>query len=119
MTGTALDRPLVATSISPAYRYWRRNRAGIIFVLPALILYLAFMVYPFFRSILDVLDSASAGQTQLGYNIDVLAPPEFNDMMTTGFQAILAGDKTAEQQAADLEAAWQEGMSAAQATPSS
>jgi len=51
MTGTALDAPLVATSISPAHRYWRRYRAGIVFVLPALILYLAFMVYPFFRSI--------------------------------------------------------------------
>jgi len=51
MTGTALDAPLVVTSSSPAHRYWRRYRAGIVFVLPALILYLAFMVYPFFRSI--------------------------------------------------------------------
>jgi len=32
-------------------RYWRRYRAGILFVLPALILYLIFMVYPFFQSI--------------------------------------------------------------------
>ena len=54
---------------------------------------------------------------QFGYNVDVLAPPEFNDMMPNGFQAILAGDKTAEQQAADLQAAWEEGMSAAAATP--
>ena len=56
---------------------------------------------------------------QFGYNVDVLAPPEFNDMMQNGFQAILAGDKTPEQQAADLQAAWQEGMPAAEATPSS
>ena len=47
---------------------------------------------------------------QFGYNVDVLAPPEFNDMMLNGFQAILAGDKTPEQQAADLQAAWEEGM---------
>ena len=38
---------------------------------------------------------------QFGYNVDVIAPPEFNDAMLTGFQAILAGDKTAEEQAAD------------------
>ncbi len=30
--------------------------------------------------------------------------------MLNGFQAMLVGDKTAEQQAADLEAAWDEGM---------
>ena len=42
--------------------------------------------------------------------MDVLAPPQFNDVMTNGFQAMLAGDKTPEQQAADLDAAWKEGM---------
>ena len=46
-----------------------------------------------------------------------LAPPEFNDMMSNGFQAMLVGDKTAEQQAADLEAAWEEGMPESEATP--
>ena len=51
MTGTTLDAPFVAPSISPARRSWRRYRAGILFVLPALILYLVFMVYPFFQSI--------------------------------------------------------------------
>jgi ABC-type sugar transport system permease subunit len=51
MTGTTLDAQLVAPSISPVRRSWRRYRAGILFVLPALILYLIFMVYPFFRSI--------------------------------------------------------------------
>jgi hypothetical protein len=40
-------------------------------------------------------------------------------MMQNGFQAILAGDKTPEQQAADLQAAWEEGMGASEATPSS
>jgi ABC-type sugar transport system permease subunit len=51
MTGTTLDAPLVAPSISPMRRSWRRYRAGILFVLPALVLYLVFMVYPFFQSI--------------------------------------------------------------------
>ena len=32
--------------------------------------------------------------SQFGYNVDVLAPPEFNDAMPNGFQAIIAGDKT-------------------------
>src|SRR5215210_2430072 len=51
MSGTTLDAPLLAPSISPARRSWRRYRAGILFVLPALILYLVFMIYPFFQSI--------------------------------------------------------------------
>jgi ABC-type sugar transport system permease subunit len=32
-------------------RHWARNRAGYLFVLPALALYVVFMVYPFFQSI--------------------------------------------------------------------
>jgi raffinose/stachyose/melibiose transport system substrate-binding protein len=39
-------------------------------------------------------------------------------MMQNGFQAILAGDKTPEQQAADLQTAWEEGMPDSEATPS-
>lgn len=74
-----------------------------------------------FRSILDTLQTASTEGTVFGSNVDVLAPPQFNDMMSNGFQAILAGDKTPEQQAADLEAAWDEGMAGqeGQATPTS
>ena len=56
--------------------------------------------------ILGELDKAASGEIKLGYNIDVIAPPEFNDTMLNGFQQILAGEKTAEQQAADLQAAW-------------
>jgi ABC-type glycerol-3-phosphate transport system substrate-binding protein len=33
--------------------------------------------------------------------------PEFLRTMTSGFQAMMAGDKTAAQQAADLQAAWE------------
>jgi raffinose/stachyose/melibiose transport system substrate-binding protein len=73
---------------------------------------------PLQRLVLDTLQAAGQeGGPQFGYNIDVLAPPSFNDMMTNGFQAMLAGDKTSEQQAADLQAAWEEGMGAAASTP--
>jgi hypothetical protein len=60
--------------------------------------------------VIEALNAAAAGETQLGYNIDVLVPPEFNDAMLTGFQAMLAGDKTAEEQAADMQAAWEEAI---------
>jgi raffinose/stachyose/melibiose transport system substrate-binding protein len=41
----------------------------------------------------------------MGYNIDVITPEAFNTAMLDGFQAVLLGDKTPEQQAADLQAA--------------
>jgi raffinose/stachyose/melibiose transport system substrate-binding protein len=71
---------------------------------------------PTFRQILDVLQNAAAQGTQFGYNVDVLAPPQFNDTLLNGCQALLSGDTTPEQLAADLQAAWDEGM-AGQATP--
>lgn len=74
-------------------------------------------VTPLFKTILDTLQSAAAGKIELGYNVDVLAPPQFNDAMQNGFQAILSGDKTPEQEAADLQAAWEAGMKGATGTP--
>ena len=74
---------------------------------------------PLNQLVIETLQTAGDEGVQFGYNVDVLAPPEFNDMMLNGFQAILVGDKTAEQQAADLEAAWEEGMGASEATPTS
>ena len=74
---------------------------------------------PLNAQVIETLQSAGDEGVQFGYNVDVLAPPEFNEAMSSGFQAILVGDKTPEQQAADLQAAWQEGMPAAEATPSS
>lgn len=71
-------------------------------------------ISPLNKLIVDTLQDKDA---KFGYNVDVLAPPQFNDEMQNGFQAILAGDKTPEQEAADLEAAWEEGMGAAAATP--
>lgn len=41
----------------------------------------------------------------MGYNIDVLTPDTFNTIMGDGFQEVLAGSKTAEQQANDLQQA--------------
>ncbi len=73
-------------------------------------------VAPLAKSILDVLQTATAPGTQFGYNVDVLTPPQFNDAMTNGFQAMLAGDKTAVQQAADLQAAWDDWLQG-QGTP--
>ena len=51
MAATTLNAPFPVTPGSPLRRSWRRYRAGFLFVLPALLLYLVFMVYPFFRSI--------------------------------------------------------------------
>lgn len=68
-------------------------------------------VSPLFKTILDVFNSASAGEIELGYNIDVLVPAAFNEVMQNGFQSVLAGDKTAEEQAADLQTAWEESIS--------
>jgi raffinose/stachyose/melibiose transport system substrate-binding protein len=65
-----------------------------------------------------IYESRAAEGAQFGYNVDVIAPPEFNETMQSGFQAVLAGDRTAEEQAAALQAAWEEGMGAAEATPS-
>ena len=41
---------------------------------------------------------------QMGYNIDVLTPEAFNTTMLDGFQAVLAGDRTAAEQAAAMQA---------------
>ena len=43
----------------------------------------------------------------MGYNVDVLAPDSFNTVMSDGFQAVLLGRKTPEEQAADLQNAMQ------------
>jgi raffinose/stachyose/melibiose transport system substrate-binding protein len=76
-------------------------------------------INPLSGLVIETLQTAGDEGVQFGYNVDVLAPPEFNDMMLNGFQAMLVGDKTAEQQAADLEAAWNEGMPESEATPTS
>jgi raffinose/stachyose/melibiose transport system substrate-binding protein len=76
-----------------------------------------------YRSILDTLQTGigEQPQAQFGYNVDVLAPAQFNEAMQNGFQAVISGDKTPEELAAELQAAWEEGMSTSPslATPTS
>jgi ABC-type glycerol-3-phosphate transport system substrate-binding protein len=61
-------------------------------------------VSPLFQSVLDDL---SKGES-FGYNIDVLAPQRFNTVMFDGFQEVLNGTRTPEEQAEALQAAWEE-----------
>jgi raffinose/stachyose/melibiose transport system substrate-binding protein len=59
-----------------------------------------------FKQVLD--DLTKEGQSQsFGYNIDVLAPQNFNDVMFTGFQDVLNGSRSAGEQASALQEAWE------------
>lgn len=78
----------------------------------------AWELSPLFRFVVDTLQSAgqagtasptAGGSPELGYYIDLATPEQFNTVMQDGFQAMLAGDKTAELQAVDLQAAWEAG----------
>ena len=69
-------------------------------------------ISPLYKQVIGGL-VASGGQTSgYGENIDVLAPARFNDAMYAGFQDVLTGKKTAQQQADALEAAWQKAKKA-------
>jgi len=68
-------------------------------------------VAPLFKMGLDVMAEAAQG-AGLGYNIDVLTPANFNDVMYSGFQAVIARDKTPEELAAEMQAAWEEAITA-------
>jgi ABC-type sugar transport system permease subunit len=48
---SAQSTAYAASQLSPAQRWWNRYRAGIFFVLPALLLYLIFVGYPFIQTI--------------------------------------------------------------------
>jgi raffinose/stachyose/melibiose transport system substrate-binding protein len=54
------------------------------------------------------LDALQKDADKMGYNIDVLTPENFNTMMFDGFQEVLGGTKSAQQQADDLEKAMQD-----------
>lgn len=69
-------------------------------------------VPPLRASIFETLQSATGEGMQFGFNVDVLAPQSFNDVMLNGFQAILTGDKTPEELASELQAAWEAGAEA-------
>jgi raffinose/stachyose/melibiose transport system substrate-binding protein len=50
--------------------------------------------------------SASPEAQSFGYNIDVLAPQNFNEVMFTGFEEVLDGTRSPVEQAAALQDAW-------------
>jgi raffinose/stachyose/melibiose transport system substrate-binding protein len=47
-----------------------------------------------------------------GYNIDVLTPQNFNQVMSQGFQDVLSGKRSPQEQADALQAAWEEAKAA-------
>jgi raffinose/stachyose/melibiose transport system substrate-binding protein len=58
-----------------------------------------------FRQVLDDL-SRSPQAESFGYNIDILAPQNFNEVMFSGFQEVINGSRSPEEQAAALQDAW-------------
>ena len=61
-------------------------------------------VSPLFRDVLDK-TAAVAESGDFGQNIDVMVSDAVNEAMYNGFQSMFTGDKTAEEVAADLQAA--------------
>jgi raffinose/stachyose/melibiose transport system substrate-binding protein len=58
-----------------------------------------------FKQVLDDLSESPQAES-FGYNIDVLTPQNFNEVMFTGFQEVLNGSRSPEEQAAALQEAW-------------
>jgi raffinose/stachyose/melibiose transport system substrate-binding protein len=58
-----------------------------------------------FKQVLE--DLSAQGQAQsFGYNIDVLTPANFNEVMFSGFQEVLNGSRSPQEQATALQDAW-------------
>jgi raffinose/stachyose/melibiose transport system substrate-binding protein len=64
-----------------------------------------------FKQVLDDLSESPQAEA-FGYNIDVLAPQNFNEVMFSGFQEVLDGSRSPEEQAAALQDAWEKAKSA-------
>ena len=60
-----------------------------------------------FKEVLEDL-SASPEEKSFGYNIDVLTPQNFNEVMFTGFEEVLDGTRSPAEQSAALQDAWAE-----------
>lgn len=58
-----------------------------------------------FKQVLTDL-SQSSQDRDFGYNIDVLTPQNFNEVMYSGFQDVINGNRSAREQAHALQAAW-------------
>jgi raffinose/stachyose/melibiose transport system substrate-binding protein len=68
-------------------------------------------VNPLFAQVLEDVGSLSGGSSDFGANIDVQSTDDFNEAMFDGLQELLNGDKTPEELAADLQAAYEKGQS--------
>jgi raffinose/stachyose/melibiose transport system substrate-binding protein len=62
-------------------------------------------VSPLFAQVLEDTSEFSEGGGDLGHNLDVLMSDAFNQAMWNGVQALLSGQKSAEEVAQDLQAA--------------
>jgi hypothetical protein len=60
------------------------------------------------RTIIAICCQAEA----LGYNLDVLAPQNFNEVMYTGFREVINGMRSPAEQAGALQQAWAEARNA-------
>jgi raffinose/stachyose/melibiose transport system substrate-binding protein len=65
-------------------------------------------VSPLFAQVLADTAKFAGGDGDSGHNIDVLSTEAFNDAMLNGIQGLLTGQKTAEQVAAELDAAYKQ-----------
>ena len=60
---------------------------------------------PPLSKVVTALISEVAPAGNVGYNLDVVMPPKFNETMFSGFQSVMTGDRTPEEQAAALQEA--------------
>jgi raffinose/stachyose/melibiose transport system substrate-binding protein len=64
-----------------------------------------------FKQVLDDLSEFPQAEA-FGYNIDVLAPQNFNEVMYTGFREVINGMRSPAEQAGALQQAWEEAKEA-------
>jgi raffinose/stachyose/melibiose transport system substrate-binding protein len=64
-----------------------------------------------FKQVLDDLSEFPQAEAS-GYNIDVLAPQNFNEVMYTGFREVISGMRSPAEQAGALQLAWAEAKKA-------
>lgn len=74
-------------------------------------------VSPLFQLVLNDLSQSSGTAGTFGYNIDVLTPAGFNDQMSTGFQEVLSGRLSPQQQADKLQDAYKKALDAGETVP--
>lgn len=71
-----------------------------------------FNLNPLFKFAVNALQTQS---DQMGYNIDPLLPANFNQTELDGFQAVILGQKTAEEMAKDLQKDWEDALASGDA----